>query len=398
MRILYHHRTASKDGQAVHIRELIDAFRRRGHDVIIVGPAFGEKEKFGGESKIIAWLKQHLPQAIYELLELSYSLMAYRALERAYQSHHPDVLYERFNLYLLAGRWLHQRYHLPYFLEVNSPLYEERVKYVGIAFKRLAKWTQRSTWRSADRILPVTQVLAGYVLAECVQADKITVIPNGINVQRFRRPVDQKTNKLRLGLAGKIVLGFTGFVREWHGLDMVVDLVAADEIGNLHLLIVGDGPGLPPLVTHAKRLGILDRVTFTGVVDHEAVTDYASAFDIALQPSVTPYASPLKLFEYMALGRAIIAPKSANIEEILTDGENALLFPPGDETQFRACIQRLCADSKLREQLGTAARRLIEERQLTWDYNAERLEDLFQKAIATTTSIRSNRPSDKRNL
>ncbi|MER2512763.1 MAG: glycosyltransferase family 4 protein [Nitrosomonas ureae] len=391
MRILYHHRTASKDGQVVHIKELIDALRRRGHELVIIGPTFGRNEKFGGESRTITYLKQHLPKAFYELLELSYSIVAYFSLERAYRIHDPDIIYERYNLYLLAGCWLHRRHRLPYFLEVNAPLYEERASYDGIALKHIAKWTQHTAWRAADRVLPVTYVLADQIEAAGVPEERITVIPNGINIQRFLLPARQNTIKKHLGLADKFVLGFTGFIREWHGLDTVVELIAAEDKLNLHLLIVGEGPGRVALAAHAQRLGVTDQLTFTGVVDHETIADYILSFDIALQPSVTSYASPLKLFEYMALGRPVVAPKSPNIEEILTDGENAILFPPEDKILFRAAIQRLCVDRELREKIGGAARRLIDERRLTWDYNAERLERMFEQALAATARSRTKR-------
>lgn len=382
MRILYHHRTASKDGQAVHIQELISAFRRRGHEVIVVGPAFGEPQEFGSESRVVAWLKRGLPKVLYELLELLYSFVAYQDLKSAYLKYEPDLLYERYNIYLLAGCWLHRQYQLPYLLEVNSPLYEERVQYGGIRLRSLARWTQRVAWKTPSRVLPVSQVLSNYILAEGISPARVLVIPNGINIKTFMRPVDQEAAKRNLGLSGKIVLGFTGFVREWHGLGTVIQLIASDQSRNLHLLIVGDGPGRQLLVAQAEQLGVIDRVTFTGVVNHDAVVDHAAAFDIALQPSVTPYASPLKLFEYMALGRAIVAPKTANIEEVLTDGDNALLFTVGDEDAFRAQVERLCIDLDLRERIGVAARHLIEERQLTWDNNVKRIESLFEKIIA----------------
>ena len=138
LKILYHHRTASKDGQAVHIIELTDALRRLGHEIVFVGPGLGRDEGFGGESKLVARLRAALPQALFELLELSYSALAYRRLARAYRLHKPDVLYERFNLFLLAGSLLKRRTGLPYFLEINAPLYDERQTFGGLALRALA--------------------------------------------------------------------------------------------------------------------------------------------------------------------------------------------------------------------------------------------------------------------
>ena len=145
MKILYHHRTRSKDGQSVHIDELIAALRRRGHEVVVVEPGGAAAAEFGAGG--VGGLKRLLPGAVYEMLELAYSFAAYRRLSRACRRHRPDVLYERYNLYLLAGRWLARRRGLKFLLEVNAPLLEERRKFDGIALPRLAAWTQRQAWR-----------------------------------------------------------------------------------------------------------------------------------------------------------------------------------------------------------------------------------------------------------
>ncbi len=391
MNILYHHRTGSKDGQAVHIEELIAAFRRRGHAVRMVGPDMTERQQFGGESRLVRTLKRSLPGFVYEILEFGYSLLAYRRLEAACAEFRPDVLYERANLFLLAGLWLKRRRRVPMFLEVNAPLFEERRRYDGLSLKSFARWTERTAWRGADRVLPVTRVLAADVLAAGVPEERIAVIPNGINRGRFLRTIDSADAKAGLGFADRIVLGFTGFVRSWHGLDTVIDLIARADDPRLLLYIVGDGPGRAELEAHAGRLGVGHRLRFAGLVARDSVADHVAAFDIALQPSVTPYASPLKLFEYLALGRPVVAPASANILEILEDGKTALLFTPGDTASFGERIERLCADAALREQIGAAGRRLIEERDLTWDGNAARLERLFASVIGQAPAPRGER-------
>ncbi len=383
MKILYHHRTGSTDGQAVHIEELMTALKALGHEIIKVAPGGSEEQDFGEENALVATLKRNLPQAVYELMEFSYSLVAYRRLKKAYLENRPDVLYERSNLFLLSGVWLKRRYKLPMLLEVNAPLFEERSKFGQVALKRLARWTEETAWREADYALPVTDVLADHLRRAGVPEERIKVIPNGINQDRFLKDVDTAAVRQRLNLNERLVLGFTGFVREWHGLNHVVDLLAEDRSGNrLHLLVLGDGPARESLEAQARSLGVSDRVTFTGVIGRDEVADYIAAFDVALQPAVTSYASPLKLFEYMALGRAIVAPDMRNIKEILTDGVDALLFDPEKETGFRDAIERVCNDHGLRERVGKAARSAITDKALTWENNARRIE-----ALVDTSSI-----------
>jgi glycosyltransferase involved in cell wall biosynthesis len=380
VRILYHHRTRSKDGQYVHIEEMINALRALGHEVIIVAPPSAETESFGSDAGAVAVLKRYMPKWCYELMELAYSLVAYRRLAAAVRQHQPDVLYERYNLFLPAGIWLARKYKLPMLLEINAPILEERTRYDGLSLTRLARWSQSYAWRKADMVLPVTQVLADMVQAYGVPPERIVVIPNGINGDRFDGDIDVAAAKAALGLQGQLVLGFTGFVRDWHGLDKVIDLIAADPPDALRtLLVVGDGPVRADLEQQAARLGIAPRVHFTGIVERDDVAKYVAAFDIALQPAVVAYASPLKLFEYLALGKAIVAPGQPNIREILSHEKNALLFDPAHPEQLAAAIQRLCVDPDLRLHVAAGARAAIVEQQLTWKANAQRVVDLFRK-------------------
>ena len=210
MKILYHHRTASKDGQAVHIEEMITALREQGHEVRVVAPGGGDDEpsgRMGAEVGWVARLRARLPKAIYELLELAYTLVAYRRLAAAAGEFKPDVIYERYNLFLLAGLMLKRRTGLPLLLEVNAPLAEERGKFGGLGLPRLARWAEAKAWRGADFVLPVTDVLADHLRAVGVPGERIVVIPNGINESHFAAAPSQAEAKASLGWPDALVLG-----------------------------------------------------------------------------------------------------------------------------------------------------------------------------------------------
>jgi glycosyltransferase involved in cell wall biosynthesis len=382
VKILYHHRTRSKDGQYVHIEEMIRALRAQGHEVVIVAPPSAETESFGSDAGPVAWLKRHLPKTFYELMELSYSLVAYRRLARAVKQHRPDVLYERYNLFLPSGVWLARKYKLPMLLEVNAPILEERARYDGLALTGLARWSQSYAWNNADMVLPVTRVLGDIVASYGVPQERIEVIPNGIDPERFAGAPDVLEAKRALGLEQYLVLGFTGFVRDWHGLDKVIDLIAQDPPeSRRHLLVVGDGPVRAELEQQARDLGIEHRVKFTGIVGRDDVARHVAAFDIALQPAVVKYASPLKLFEYLVLGKAIVGPDQPNIREILQDGHNAVLFDPDTPGGLAGAVKRLCDDLPLRTKVAANARAAIDEQGLTWGANARRAVALFERLL-----------------
>jgi glycosyltransferase involved in cell wall biosynthesis len=367
MRILYSHRIQSRDGMSVHVEEFVTALLQAGHHVLVVGPSFYAASGFGGESRVVAMLRRWLPGAMGEVAELAYNLVAYRRLARAAAAFKPDIVYERYNLYYLAGGWLARRRGLPLYLEVNSPLAEERARFGTLRLRRLARALERRTWRAATRVLVVTAVLGETIAAAGVPASRIEVVPNGVVLDRYDpRPADAK--------GGLVTLGFVGFVRPWHGLDAVIRAMASQGgPDTLRLVVVGDGPARDALEQLAATLGLFDAVHFTGVVEHALVPALVGGFDIALQPKVVPYASPLKIFDYMAAGRAIVAPDQPNIREILRHDHTALLFDPDRDGAMWEAIARLAADPALRQRLGEAARAELIDRRYTWRGNAERL-------------------------
>jgi glycosyltransferase involved in cell wall biosynthesis len=374
MRILFHHRIASRDGQAVHIEELIAALRRQGHETILVGPSSFMATGFGGSNPLVDRIKRLFPGALYELLEVAYNAKAFLRLRAAVRAHRPDIIYERFSLFLLAGLWMHRLSGIPMLLEVNSPLYEERTKNDGLRLHRLGRWAQRLLWNQVDHVLPVTGVLARAVTDYGVRPSSVTVVPNGIDAERFPVNTDIDSAKAALGLPPRLILGFTGFIRGWNAVHRLIDFVALhDAQFDLHVLVVGDGPARSSLQEYASERGVADRLTISGVVERDHVAGYIAAFDIAVLPGITPYSSPLKLFEYLQLGRAIVAPDTENIREVLTHGRDALLFDPAEEGALERALLHLCTDATLRAELGYSAHQTISSKSLTWSSNAKRV-------------------------
>ena len=377
MKILYHHRIASKDGQYVHIEEMINSLRKIGHEVVVVEPAQLTKKDFGKSSGAVQSLRSFLPGFMHEIIEFGYCFFDLFKLILSIIKHKPDCIYERYNLFFISGILAKKLFKLPLVLEINAPLFFERQKNHGIQLRFLAKWSERLVWRQADYVLPVTHVLAQMVLAEKVNPEQCLVIPNGINQTKFSGYKSGENIRAVLGFNDKLILGFVGFVRTWHRLDRVLLSISENQDKNWHLLLIGDGPAMQELQRQSEELGINDRVSFIGVVDRDKVAGYVNAFDIALQPDVVEYASPLKLFEYMALSKAILAPNRMNILEILADNQNALLFNPEEDASFSRQLERLCSSKELRDSLGSMARKTIVDKKLFWDENAKKVEGVF---------------------
>jgi len=381
MKLLYLHRTNASDGGGVHIESLIRALRELGVEVMLIAPSVVAHRPGRSVTSWITWLRRRLPGAVHELAELLINIPEYWRLLRAARRYKPDLIYERANLYLLAGSWVSRQTGTPLIREVNAPYVRERARHGGLAWHRLATWAENKTWLTADAVITVTGVLADIVAEAGVSRERLHVMPNGVDTRLFSRAALDPDAKSRLGLTGFTVLGFTGYVREWNGLDVVIDLLARPEGRKLFLLVVGDGPARRQLESQAARLGSSDRLRFTGIVPREGIASLISSFDIALQPAANPYASPLKLFEYMALARAIVAPDQPNIREVLEDGRDAILFMPEEEGSFAAALMRLVDDPSLRAKVAAGATETLARREFTWRRNAERVCELALRLV-----------------
>ena len=178
---------------------------------------------------------------------------------------------------------------------------------------------------------------------------------------------------MRFGLREGLTIGWAGVVREWHGLELLLDALAGAPEATL--LIIGDGPGRGAFEVLAADRGVRDRIHVTGRVPHERMADYLQMVDIAVVADErTGIASPMKLLEYMAMGLTVIAPDARNIRDLIDAGVDGVLFRQGDARDLSNAITRLAADSALRRRLGANARLKV-ERERNWRRNAERVLD-----------------------
>jgi glycosyltransferase involved in cell wall biosynthesis len=369
MNVLYHHRTKSRDGQAVHIRELIAALRRRGHAVEEWALSPGDEGEMGSEGGLVGKLAAAAPRICYELAEHAYGPIIAPRLVAAGRACDADVLYERHALNNSAGMRAARKLGVPYLLEVNSPLTRERSGYETLVLQKWAARCERRVLAAADRLLVVTHVLRDILIEDGLPPERVVVIPNGADMSLYPDTPPAERDEL--------VIGFTGFFRPWHGLETLVDALADGALpAGARLLLVGDGPSRSDIEARAAQRGLADRVEITGSVERAAIPDLVRSMDICVQPAATPWASPLKLFEYMAAGRAIVAPDQPSLREVLAHERDALLFEPDDPGAMAAAVVRLGNDAALRTALGATARERVLEVPYTWDGNAARIEEI----------------------
>jgi glycosyltransferase involved in cell wall biosynthesis len=383
MNILFHFRTQGTGAEGVHIAGMANAFRRLGHRVVFSSPSgidptrsAGENPFRGGRQGLLARLAAHAPGVFFELLEVAYNLFAGLRLRALLGREKFDLIYERHAFFLCVTSFLARRHGVPLIVEVNELAGDERVR-ADPWLLPLARLADRWTFQRAELIAVVSPHLQRRIEAMGIRREKIVVIPNGVDERALEAHPNGTAIRQRYQCENAVIVGFAGWFVPWHRLDALVAQFAAlaTSDSQLRLLLVGDGPLRTNLEAQATALGIRDQLLFTGPVPHTEMPAYLAAMDICVVPHSNAYRSPIKLFEYMAVGRAIVAPRTEPIALILRDGENGLLFEPEDDAALQNRLRTLTCDPALRSLLGKRASEDVKKKH-TWMQNAQ---DLLRK-------------------
>jgi glycosyltransferase involved in cell wall biosynthesis len=275
-------------------------------------------------------------------------------------------------------------------LEVNAPIIDhpgspKRVLDRLMLVEPMRRWRDYLCRHTDLFVTPQRSILPAFV-----EADDVVEIEWGADTDRFHPTASGTAPYQRT--ADEVVAVFAGAFRAWHGARLLVEAIAALDApvrARLHVVFIGDGPELPRVRAAAARAG-LTRVTFTGAVPYDrmpaalAAADIGVApFDVAAHPplQLAFYWSPLKVFEYMASGRPVVAPRLPRLAALVADRAEGWLYDPHDPNGLRDAIAALTADASLRLRLGEAARaRAVHD--YSWRAHCIRLAEAFDRRRA----------------
>lgn len=391
-----------RKGASVHVRSLIAAFTGAGHSVVVATPLL-TKSPWEPAARLDAQI-MHVPasEAIVdtvdtvrsyngavgaannipsELRRILYNQQLGAKLLRRFEHAPPDFVYERAALYSTAGLTVARALGVPLVVELNAPLSLEQSTYRTSSLPALANQAERQTLVGADVVVTVSSALRDYVLELGVAAQRVEVVPNGIDPALFAPGTASVASRERWGIGDGPILGFVGGLRPWHGVRALPALLGRllARHPSIQMIIAGDGPLRDELSQSFSARSLSDRVVFTGALAHGEVADVVRLFDVAVAPYDETdhlfYFSPLKLFEYMGCGAPVVAAAVGQIAEIVRDGVTGLLYAPGDLDAFVGACERLLADPPLRERLGRAAATAVHSH-YTWAGNARRVVEL----------------------
>jgi glycosyltransferase involved in cell wall biosynthesis len=368
--------------EGVHIAGTVDSLRTLGFDVHVIAPlTSGEAEppKPGSQaahapSRLAGWVSRFTPELVFELMEIAYNAVGGRRLAKE-QPAEVAFVYERYAIFAwFAARWARRR-RVRHVLEVNytamSPLVRKR--------SRLLRWLaircDRFVLRHADVVVAVSTQLRDHLARDYgVDAKRILVVPNAADPAAFD-PATPSLEKLNgVTLRDRQVIGFVGTFSPWHGLDLLVQsfLEVAARVRDAVILLVGDGPERPRIERIARESPLAPRFVFAGVVPHQELPRVLATFTVGVLPHSNDYGSPMKIFEYMAMGKTVVAPAVGPVLDVIEDGVNGVLFQPGDVRHLGERLIWALQDSERLDAIGAAARRTIEHEH-NWRRHTERV-------------------------
>ncbi|MCC6300734.1 MAG: glycosyltransferase [Anaerolineales bacterium] len=364
---------AETSGPRAHILGVIEAFTALGWQVYsyIVGDRVPRTWIVQSERKLEQSVFIRFGADMIRLvMGIVHSLLAWRELKGRV-----NWVYERFAVLQNLG-WILQLAGTPWILETNGLFfYEAKTERKSVVLSGVARVLELWAYHHCDVLICVTDALKGIIVqAGGIPAEKILVIPNGVDTTRFN-PSQYEPKRICDGPA----LGFVGSLVNWHRLDVLL-IALAELVGesvDLNLVIVGDGPMRGAWELQARELEIHDRVYFVGRVIADEIPAYISGFDLGFAGNApleigVMYHSPLKLYEYMAMARPVIASAYADAREMILPGRHGYLFEPGDKEDLKRALRTAYQDRARWREMGLESRARVIEK-ASWQARVEKL-------------------------
>lgn len=295
-------------------------------------------------------------------------------------------IWEQHDLFPGPGKGISLKYGIPLVKYVHAPVVWEASKW-GVKryfWGRILEKLEARALRKADVVLVVSREVREKLLKMGVEGSKILISPMGVDPDLFSTQTTKTSGlKARYNLENKFIIGWTGSFRKFHGINHMIRAFAELEKINaeIRLILVGDGTERKDAENLARDLGIQEKVIFTGQINYLDIPDIISIFDIALVSAKSAagfHYSPLKLREYLAAGKPVVAPRAGEIEERFVDNVHVKLFNPGDIQDIANSIEALLSDKNKREELASNGKEEVLKTG-TWEAEVNKLLNHLQK-------------------
>ncbi len=302
-------------------------------------------------------------------------------------------VYQRYCWNNYTGVKLARHSQVPFVLEYNgSEIWVSRHWGRRLKYEELSEWIEMLNLKAAQLIVVISSPLKEELLRRGIDSKKILVNPNGVDPDRYFPDIDGSNVRRQYDLNNKTVIGFIGTFGQWHGAEVLAEAFGLllknfpEYRESVRLLMIGDGVTMPQVKESLDKAGVGDASILTGQVPQEDGPAHLAACDILASPHVpnpdgTPFfGSPTKLFEYMAMGKGIVASDLDQIGDILKHEQTALMVKPGDANALMYGLKMLIDHPELRQRLGKAAREEVVMK-YTWKEHTRKIVDKLRSVL-----------------
>lgn len=375
-------------GSFSHVRGFLGGLRELGVDVITAAASLiDERYKF--------YPIEYNPfySNLPEIASIAHNQTLKRELPKILEREKPDVIYQRHSEFVYVTSQIAEAYQIPLLLEVNGSETWVKKNWGRLTFESLSLSSEVAQFQAAKALFVVSEVLKQDLIKQFhLPTEKVYVNPNGVDVREFSDEIDACAffetlpQDLQARWRGKFLCGFVGTFGQWHGVEVLAKAVkpTVEKNPNVHFILIGDGTLRKTVEEILDSDRVRDYVTMLGLVPHHLVPKYLSLCDVLLSPHVQNvdgtvfFGSPTKLFEYMGMGKAIIAAGVGQIADVIHHEKNGLIMKHRDHEDLAEKILYLAQRPDLRKQLGKAARKDAVEK-FSWKENARRVLNVFER-------------------
>lgn len=322
-----------------------------------------------------------------ESQSLSYNLRFALGVRNKLLRRRPRVLYQRHGRFAFAGALLSALLRIPLVLEYQASEIWLANNWDPARFQKWLGLCEEVSIAASARIVVLSEALRDELIARGYPENRIILNPAAVDPERFHPGCGGAEVRRRLGVSpNQTLVAFAGSFSYYHGIPVLARAIASllkrreedPRFANLRFVLVGDGLLRSETEEALRPIDKFRAVIFTGLVAHASIPSYLDASDILVSPQIPNadgqpfFGSPTKLFEYMAMEKAIVASNLDQLSSVLSHANTAWMVTPGSDTELADAISSLAADSELRRSLGRNARAAALQRH-TWRQNAERL-------------------------
>ncbi|MBM2814725.1 MAG: hypothetical protein HW421_1487 [Ignavibacteria bacterium] len=323
-----------------------------------------------------------------EVLNLPYNRKVSKSLIKIIEKEKPDFLYQHHADLNYSGTILKRKLGLPFILQCESVQYWVKKNWGKLYLKHHLKWAEEIQWAAADAIFVVSDNVKKMMVELGVDEKKIYVNRSSVNPDVFSPEIDGSEIRKKLDIESNFVIGFSGSFAQWHGVEVLAQAVKyiSKLIPKAKILFIGDGLLRPKIESIIKNDNVEKSCILTGLVPFNEMPDYLAACDVLVTPCVRTgegsefFNSPIKLYEYLSMGKPVVATDIGEQGEVIQHLTNGMLCSEQSPEDLAESINYIYKNPDFAETIAANARKTVLDK-YDWKLNAQKVIEIYHQII-----------------